>query len=141
MDSTLKNENNFNNLVCFDGVCSICNGWVNFLIKRDHQKILRYTPLQNERISKILIDFKIDPREIDTMIFIKDGIAYKKSNAILEILKTINYFSGAIFLLRMFPLLLRDFFYNLIAPNRYRISSKKDSCRIPTPEERDLFID
>jgi len=36
---------------------------------------------------------------------------------------------------------VRDFFYDLIAKNRYALFGKRETCRLPTPEERALFVE
>jgi len=39
------------------------------------------------------------------------------------------------------PQPIRDGVYTLIASNRYKLFGKKDACRIPTPDERERFLD
>ena len=128
------------NIVCFDGVCGICNEWVDFLIKRDPTYLLRYCPLQNEKIHEALTSKGIDPTQLETIVFLKKGKAYIKSDGALEILKTIKYMPWLVNFAFIFPKWLRNIVYDLIAKNRYHIMKPKESCRLPTPEERDLFL-
>ena len=128
------------NIVCFDGVCSICDGFVNFLIQRDTNRVLRYTSLQNKLIHPFLLSNQIDPHKLEYIVFIKKGKIYKQSDAVFEIFSTIKYLAPLVKFLRICPRPLRDIFYNLVATNRYRIKKPLQSCRIPTPEEKDLFL-
>jgi predicted DCC family thiol-disulfide oxidoreductase YuxK len=43
-------------LVLFDGVCGLCNGFVDFLLPRDPQGALRFGALQSEAGKKALRD-------------------------------------------------------------------------------------
>ena len=128
------------NIVCFDGVCGICNEWVDFLIKNDPSAALRYCPLQNEKIHDVLRSQGINPTKLDTIVFLKKGKAHIKSDGALQILKTIKYQPWLVSAAFVFPKWLRNMVYDLIAKNRYHIMKPKESCRIPTPEERDLFL-
>ena len=128
------------NIVCFDGVCGICNEWVDFLIKKDPTRTLRYCPLQNEKIHDVLTTQGIDPTKLETIVFLKKGKAYIKSDGALEILRTINFMPWLVSMAFIFPKWLRNIVYDLIAKNRYHIMKPKESCRLPTPEERDLFL-
>ena len=38
------------------------------------------------------------------------------------------------------PSFLRDFVYDLVAKNRYRIWGKKDACWLPSPELKSRFL-
>tara|TARA_B100000925_G_scaffold277874_1_gene246227 strand:- start:2883 stop:3287 length:405 start_codon:yes stop_codon:yes gene_type:complete len=128
------------NIVCFDGVCGICNEWVDFLIKKDPSRRLRYCPLQNEKIHDVLRSQGIDPTKLETIVFLKKGKAYIKSDGALEILKTIKFQSWLVNAAFIFPKWLRNMVYELIARNRYHIMKPKDSCRVPSAEEKDLFL-
>jgi predicted DCC family thiol-disulfide oxidoreductase YuxK len=35
-------------IVVFDGVCNVCNGAVNFIIKRDPASMFAFTPMQSD---------------------------------------------------------------------------------------------
>ena len=128
------------NIVCFDGVCGICNEWVDFLIKRDPTQKLKYCPLQNEIIHDSLLQQGIDPKKLETIVFLKQGKVFTKSDAALEILKVIKFMPWLVSLALIFPKFIRNIVYDLIAKNRYRIMKPKESCRLPTSQEKDLFI-
>lgn len=125
-------------ILFFDGVCTLCNGAVDFVIKRDTQKIFRYSPLQGDTAKKYVPD---DYREqLGTLILSINDKLYFRSDAVLKIAENLN---GLWPLMRVFWLLprpLRDLVYRFVAHNRYRFFGQKDTCRIPSPEERALFL-
>ena len=129
-------------IILFDGVCNLCNGAINFIIKRDKHKVFVYASLQSEIGQKLIAERNINTQEIDSILLIDPGIAYyHKSTAALQIAKHLR---GGYPLLSVFfilPKFFRDWVYDIIARNRYKWFGKKDSCMIPTPELKALFID
>lgn len=127
-------------IVIFDGLCNLCNGAVNFIIKRDPNAIFVFTPIQSDLADKLMRDHQIISAEIDTFLLIKNGKAHIRTDAALEITKDL---SGLWFLFRVFRIIppsLRDILYRLIAKNRYKLLGKRDECMIPTQELRERFI-
>ena len=127
-------------IVIFDGLCNLCNGAVNFIIKRDPKAIFVFTPIQSDLADKLMRDHQIISAEIDTFLLIKNGKAHIRTDAALEITKDL---SGLWFLFRVFRIIqpsLRDILYRLIAKNRYKLFGKRDECMIPTQEIRERFI-
>jgi predicted DCC family thiol-disulfide oxidoreductase YuxK len=43
--------------------------------------------------------------------------------------------------IKLLPTPIRDFFYDIIAKNRYKWFGKKDSCMIPSKEIRNRFLE
>jgi len=126
-------------LVLFDGVCNLCNNSVNFIIKRDKKAVFRFVPSQSE-MGKRLIEKYFKDFDLQTVVLIDDEKAYTKSDAFLRIMKKLGGLWKALLVLWIIPRPVRDFFYDLIARNRYRIFGKKDSCMIPSPEVKKRFI-
>lgn len=129
-------------IVLFDGVCNLCNGAIQFIIKHDKNDRFRFASLQSDLGKKLVAERNLNPEEIDSIVLIDPGVAYyRKSTAALEISRDL---SGGYSLLKYFlslPEGFRDLFYDLIAKNRYRWFGKKDACMIPTPELKSKFLD
>lgn len=126
-------------IIFFDGVCNFCNASVNFIIDHDSTRRYRFASLQSELGQKTLQENGYSIIELNTILLLRSGKLYQKSTAALEIaryLKGWSWLYGFILL----PRFIRDAVYGLVARNRYRIFGKSESCRIPTPEERSLFI-
>lgn len=126
-------------IIFFDGVCGLCNRAVDFLIRRDKNRLFRFAPLQGKTASIVLPSALIGQPET---IVCKDGnVLYYKSNAILHILIQIGGGWKLAVLLYVIPKFIRDLCYDMVAHNRYKVFGKKESCRLPSPEEREVFLD
>ena len=128
-------------VILFDGVCNFCNYWVNFAIKRDGKKKLKFTPLQGETAMQLLPRYNINPTSLSSVIFIDAGKAYTQSSAAIRICKHLNGGWKLFYALIVIPKFIRDFLYNIIARNRYKWFGKKDTCMVPTMELRERFLD
>ena len=128
-------------VILFDGVCNFCNYWVNFAIKRDKRKELKFTTLQGETARQLLPKYNINPTSLSSVILIDNGKAYTQSSAAIRICKYLNGGWKLFYGLMIIPKFIRDFFYNIIARNRYKWFGKKESCMAPTPELRERFLD
>lgn len=129
-------------IILFDGVCNLCNSFIQFVIKRDKQDVFRYASLQSNIGQQLVSEHGIDTKTLDSVILIAPGIAYYiKSDAALQIgnqLKGYSIFSRILYLI---PSGLRNIVYDLIARYRYVWFGKKDACMIPTPELKAKFLE
>nr|WP_328243735.1 DCC1-like thiol-disulfide oxidoreductase family protein [Priestia megaterium] len=41
-------------IILFDGVCNLCNQWVQFVIKRDSRALFRFASLQSDTAGALL---------------------------------------------------------------------------------------
>ncbi len=129
-------------IVLFDGVCNFCNDSVRFIIKRDKNDLFRFASLQSSLGQKLTKERGIDTTKIDSIILIKPAEAYYiKSDAALNIAKKLSALYPLLSLFLVLPRGFRDFFYDIIARNRYKWFGKKEACPMPTPEERAKFLD
>ena len=128
-------------VILFDGVCNFCNYWVNFAIKRDREKKLKFTTLQGETAKQLLRQYNISLTSLSSVVFIDNGKAYTQSSAALRICKYLNGGWKLFFGLMIIPKFIRDAFYNIIARYRYKWFGKKETCMVPTPELRERFLD
>ena len=127
-------------IILFDGVCNLCNSSVNFIIDNDKRNIFKFASLQSETGSELMKKHNLTSKDIDSVILIDADRAYIKSDAALRIAAELGGIYKLISYLRFIPKFIRDFFYDIIAKNRYRWFGKKDSCRIPTPELKSKFL-
>jgi predicted DCC family thiol-disulfide oxidoreductase YuxK len=119
----------------FDGVCGLCNRFVDFILRHDRRRKLQMAPLQGETAARALSDD--DRASLSTVVLLRGGRTYRRSAAVVRVLWDMGRvwtIAGA--LLWCVPRPLRDIGYNLVASNRYRLFGKKETCRLPTPEER-----
>ena len=127
-------------LILFDGVCNFCNYWVNFAIKRDRKKSLRFTPLQGETANRVLPRYNINPTALRSVIIIDKDRFYTQSSAAIRICKHLDGGWKLLYGLMIIPKFIRDALYNIIARNRYKWFGKKDHCMIPSPGVKERFL-
>lgn len=125
-------------IIFFDGVCGLCNGFVDFVIQVDKQHVFKFSPLQSDFARAHLPDSDII--ELKSVVLIKDGRTYRKSEAVFEVFKSLGGAWGALSWFKILPQPLRNHGYDLVAKYRYKFFGKKETCRLPTPEERQRFI-
>ncbi|MDF1546177.1 MAG: thiol-disulfide oxidoreductase DCC family protein [Bacteroidales bacterium] len=133
-------ETEYSNIVLFDGVCNLCNGGVQFIIKRDKKNIFKFAALQSEFGQAQLVKYKLDTSSFDSFILIKNEAIFQKSTAALKIAKELKSGWQFFYVFIIIPAFIRDWLYDRVAKNRYRMFGKKDSCMIPTPELKAKFL-
>ena len=124
-------------IIVFDGVCILCNKFFRWVLKNDRINIFSFTNIQ----SNFYLKNKKINKSIDSILVItkSEEILYE-SDALNYILKKINKLLLIRFLIIITPNFISNFFYRIIAKNRYKIFGKKDSCYVPTEEELKKFI-
>jgi predicted DCC family thiol-disulfide oxidoreductase YuxK len=128
-------------IVLFDGVCNLCNASVDFLIRHDPHARLRFASLQSDLARRLLPAHGLDPGVLSSIVLLDGGRAYTRSAAALRIARRLRLLSPLAYLGAVLPPPLRDGLYDAIAIHRYRWFGKRDTCRLPTPEERSRFLD
>lgn len=126
-------------ILFFDGVCGLCNASVDALRKRDRSGVLRFAPLQGETASRLLP--QDDIRGLKSLVLVDSAGVHRRSAAVVCVLRHLGgryRFYGA--LLRIIPRPLRDLGYRVVSRLRYRLFGKKETCRLPTPQEREQFL-
>jgi len=126
-------------LLLFDGVCNLCNGTVNWIIKHDPEGIIHFASLQSDLAERKLKGEGLDNQSLSSVILIKGNQFYTQSEAILQVLGDIKPGGFLFTLLSLIPKPLRDWGYKQVARNRYRIFGKKNTCMVPKPEWRERF--
>lgn len=122
------------NFVFFDGVCGLCNNFVDFLLKEDKAEVLKFSPLQGETANTHIK--AIDANHLQTVVFKTDAKTYFKSDAVIEIMRSIGGLWRLAVIFKIVPTAIRNYFYDLIAKNRLKWFGQKESCRMPTQSER-----
>jgi predicted DCC family thiol-disulfide oxidoreductase YuxK len=130
-------------VVFFDGVCNVCNGYVDFLIKRDHARGLMFASLQSEAgqvVTQAVPAAAVRDTYYSVFLLDTDGQIYERSDAILKTTESLGGMYRLVGIFWLVPRLLRDVIYRGVSRWRYRIFGKRDSCRLPTAEERAMFV-
>lgn len=127
-------------IVVFDGVCYLCNGFVNFLLKRDKNDRLRFGLLQYENKLDADESIKQNISSTDSVALITDINVYFRSTAVLKILKRLGRGWQFFYVFMLIPKPIRDWVYDFVARNRYKWFGKKDVCMVPDEKVRRKFI-
>jgi predicted DCC family thiol-disulfide oxidoreductase YuxK len=127
-------------ILLFDGVCNVCNVAVDFILKHEKEEQFQFASLQSEKAKGIMKRYKISAT-VDSIIVIEHGKVYTYSTAVLKIIPKLSLGWQFFRLFVILPKPLRDALYRQFAKRRYQFFGKKESCRIPAPEERKRFLD
>jgi predicted DCC family thiol-disulfide oxidoreductase YuxK len=126
-------------IVFFDGVCGLCNRFVDFALPRDRRRRLLFAPLQGET-ARGMVD-RPDRESLKSVIVVDRQGSHRRSSAVVRVLRRLGGgWSVLGTLLWLVPKPIRDLAYQLVARYRYRWFGQKDACRVPTPEERARFL-
>lgn len=128
-------------IILFDGVCNLCAGSVQFIIKRDNSKYFRFASLQSDFAKIILQPSQLSENNFSSIILWEDGKIYTQSAAALRITKHLSGGWKLLYALIIIPAFIRNYMYSIIARHRYRWFGKKEKCWIPNDEWKDLFIE
>lgn len=117
-------------IIVFDGICSLCNKFVLFVVKRDYNDHFRFISLQNPNIHKYLNSSnKIDVSEANSILLINhEGDVKIKSEAIALIFCRLKGLKFLTLIVNFFPNKIRNLVYSLVAKYRYKIFGKTDHC-------------
>ena len=127
-------------IILYDGVCYLCNGIVNFLLKADKQKRFKFSPLQSDSGQVLLKKFNLPTDDFNSFVLVEGEQVYQRSAAALKVATRLGLpwsLAGVGWIL---PRPVRDALYNFIAANRYKWFGQHDSCLMPTPEIKERFL-
>jgi predicted DCC family thiol-disulfide oxidoreductase YuxK len=128
-----------NPVMLFDGHCNLCNRWVDFVLRRDYRERVRFASLQSPTGETLLRSLNLPPGYTDSMLIVTRDRLYTRSSAALMTLWEIGGVWRVALLLSAVPSAIRDVAYRVIARSRYRWFGRRDTCRLPTPEELRRF--
>ena len=127
-------------ILFFDGNCGLCNRSVKFVLRKEKNHELFFSPLQSEFAKKILKQYNL-AAEADSMILLEKGKVYLQSSASL---RTTKYLKGLWTLMMIFiivPPFIRNAIYNYVAKNRISWFGTADYCEMMTPELKKRFVE
>lgn len=128
-------------LLLFDGVCNLCNGAVQWVIRHDPAGRVHFAALQSDTGQRVLERAGLSREELSTVVLHYQNQLYTRSDAALKVLQLLGGAWSILYVFRLIPRSLRDTVYDWIAGNRYRWFGKRENCMIPTPELKSRFLD
>jgi predicted DCC family thiol-disulfide oxidoreductase YuxK len=127
-------------ILLFDGHCCLCNGAVDFVLKRDTRKKLLLASIQGSTGQGVLKKCHLPPSYLDTLVLVEQGKVYLGSTAALRVARLLSGGWPLFYGLIIIPKGIRDRIYRWISSHRYRWFGRKATCRMPTANEHEHFL-
>lgn len=139
-------EREAKHLILYDGICGLCDRLCRFVLARDRRAVFRFAALQSATGRRMLDSHGGDPLHLDTFYVVlryesQQPELLAKSRAALFVMGRLSWPWKLMLTLRLLPLRLLDWGYDRIARRRYKLFGRYDTCRMPSPEFRDRFLD
>jgi len=131
---------NNNPVILFDGVCNLCTGSVQFILKRDKEKKFLFASLQSSYGQDLLKQHHLPTDTFNSFILYDGGEIFTRSTAALKMFSQLKGW-GWVKIFWIVPKFIRDAVYNFIARKRYNWFGKKETCWLPRPEWKERFLD
>lgn len=126
-------------IIFFDGVCAMCNTFVNFALRIDRRGTFLFAPLQGTTARRLLPPLSEDPRDW-SMIYLDENGIHDQLDASLEVYRRLGGVWRLLSLLRYIPRSIRNPMYRILARNRYRWFGRREACRVPSESEKSRFL-
>ena len=127
-------------IILFDGVCNLCSGAVQFVIKHDPHAKFTFASLQSDTGKKLLEAHNLPSNQLNSFVLIQEERAYTKSTAALKVVMQLTGLIKLLYGFIIVPVFIRNAVYTLISNNRYKWFGKKEACMIPSPSLKQRFL-
>ncbi|WP_431033437.1 thiol-disulfide oxidoreductase DCC family protein [Pseudomonas yamanorum] len=127
-------------VVLFDGTCKLCNGWARFIINHDTARRIRLAPVQSASGQALLAWAGLPQHEFNTIVLIADQRVYVRSEAMFQVAERLPWYWRWMILARGVSGPFRDWLYDRIALNRYRLFGRYNTCRLPPADHAQRFL-
>jgi predicted DCC family thiol-disulfide oxidoreductase YuxK len=128
-------------VILFDGVCNLCNRFVQFVIARDPRARFSFASLQSSAAARLAAARAGSTDGRESIVLLENGREFTESTAALRIVAALGFpwtLAGGLIIV---PRPLRDWAYGVVARNRYRWFGKRQVCMVPTPDLKRRFLD
>lgn len=132
-------------VLLFDGECGLCNRVVRRLLRLDREGKLRFAPLQGPAAQAYLQAHGLPAQDFSTLVFVPDWPAgaaapLLRTDGVIAALRAVGRpgWAGA---LAVFPRVVRDAGYQLVARTRFAVFGPWRACPLPRPEWTARFIE
>ncbi|MEM7439743.1 MAG: DCC1-like thiol-disulfide oxidoreductase family protein [Pseudomonadota bacterium] len=132
---------NGKDVMVFDGVCNLCSGWVQFVVRRDPDARFLFLTAQSNLGEALYAELGLKSADYDSFIVIKKGRVFTSLDGVIAVCAALGPLWSLARILGFLPRPIKDAIYSLVARNRYRVFGKLDTCMVPTPHLRARFLD
>lgn len=127
-------------IIMFDGVCKLCNRWSCFIIRFDKRRRFKLCAVQSEQGQNILRRLGYPLDHFETLLLVQGDRTLEKSNAFIAIMSQLPFPWPLFAIIKIVPRVIRDWCYDRIALNRYRLFGKYDHCLLAAPDHEQRFL-
>jgi predicted DCC family thiol-disulfide oxidoreductase YuxK len=127
-------------VVVFDGECSFCNRWVDFLLRFDRRDVFRFAARQTESGALLLRQAGLPEAGVGSIVLIEHGVVQVRSAAVLRMLRLVGFPFSMAAIFSLIPAAPRDRMYDWFARNRLKWFGRRQTCRLPSQAERHRFL-
>jgi predicted DCC family thiol-disulfide oxidoreductase YuxK len=128
-------------LLLFDGVCGLCNRWVDFVVRTDRKGVFKFAPLQSVTGQAILPRHGLPTDDLTTIVLVRGARIDRYSTAALEILRRLGGVWSMLYVFVLVPPPVRDMVYEFVAARRFYWFGQLDACPVPGPEAQARFLE
>ncbi len=128
-------------ILYFDGVCNLCAGAVQFVLKRNKKQNILFASLQGKAGQAMLQQFGLSQTQFNSLVFVEDGKMYQQSTGAIRLTRHLGAAWPLLMVFLIVPAFIRNAVYNWVAKNRYKWFGKKNECWLPTPDLKKRFLD
>lgn len=132
------------NVLLYDGTCGFCAASIQFVLRHDQTRSLKFAPLQGAIASDVRQRHP-ELAGVDSMVWV-NGLGssseaiHVRSAAALQVADYLGGLWQLAAVSRLIPAPLRDAVYALIARHRHRLIRGGEQCLVPSPDERARFL-
>tara|TARA_B100000945_G_C20329518_1_gene571679 strand:+ start:407 stop:844 length:438 start_codon:yes stop_codon:yes gene_type:complete len=126
----MRNTKIKKSIILFDGECIMCNRYVLFVIQNDTKDNFRFMSLQNNNVEKIIEKKNSNKDYADSILLYDNKIIKSRSSAVLSILAKLRFPYNLFSVFFIIPIPLRNFIYDVVARNRYKLFGNIEHCAI-----------
>jgi predicted DCC family thiol-disulfide oxidoreductase YuxK len=123
----------------YDGVCVLCSGGVRYTLRHERDHMILFVAIQSQEGRSLALRHGLDPDDPDSFLFLENGVALAKSDGVLALLAHLDGPARLLLAGRILPQAWRDWLYDLVARNRYRLFGRKTACAMPDRAQRHRF--
>jgi len=128
-------------VIYFDGVCNLCEGSVQFMLRIDKKKVFRFASLQGIAGQEMLLKHDMQGNDFKSFVLQEGEKLYTRSTGALRVLKLAGGVWSLLYAFIIIPPFIRDAIYNFISRRRYQWFGQKTECWLPSPELKQRFLE
>lgn len=123
-------------VVLFDGECVMCSAGAQALMRLDRRRRFKLGTVQSPEGKRILAWHGLPTESFDTFVLVEGPRLYVRSAAYVRIVARLDFPWNLAAVIWVIPRPARDWLYDTIARNRFRLFGRRDRCIVLTPDHQ-----